>query len=84
MDSREGNALKVDNHKPVKPLEILLQIVVFAGIGAAITNWYVDNVTLGAAMGIGTYLLLALFVMVSDVVGINRELAAFRNKEESD
>jgi hypothetical protein len=84
MDSRGGNALKVDSHKPVKSLETLLQIVVFAGIGAAITNWYLDDVTLGAAMGGVTYLLLALFVMVSDVVEINRELAAFRNQEESD
>ena len=76
--------MKVDSYRPVKSVETLLQLVAFAGIGAAITYWFLSDATPGVAMGIGTYLLVALFVMVSDVVGINRELAAFRNEEKND
>ena len=70
------------NHPSVRPLHVLLQVGLFTGLGIAVAHWFFDNAIAGAVLGMSTYFLLVLLIMVGDIVTISRELAALRKGEE--
>ena len=52
----------------------LLQVVVYGGIGAAITYWLFDNVTIGAIFGVGIYQALGMALIGQDVMEIKKNM----------
>ena len=56
----------------------------FLAIGAGLGYVVFDSSLTGAAIGIATYLVLAVLVTVVDMVSFNRELSAFRRGEDTD
>lgn len=74
------------NENPISSrwLGAVLLLAPFLGIGVATSYWFFERPLPGLLLGLGAYLLVILFVMVGDIVAINRELAAFRNGEDSD
>ena len=69
---------------PRKYLEVFLQVLLFAALGVASTYWLTEDVVASAIIGLGAYFVSLVFLMISDVVHIRRELAEFRNGDKPD
>ena len=76
--------MRNDKHHSARPMRLLLQAGLFSGLGIAVAHWFFDNAVAGAVLGLATYLVFVLGIMVGDIAAIHRELAAFRKGEESD
>lgn len=76
--------MKENSQQAAGPLKFLFRLALCTVLGVVISRCFFDNTVAGAVLGLASYLFFTLFLMISDIVAINRELAAFRNGEESD
>lgn len=65
-------------------IKFLIPAGLFTGVGVALGRVFFDVAAAGAIIGLASYLFIVLVVMISDIVAINRELAAFRNGEDTE
>lgn len=80
----EADAVNKASQSPVRWLAAVMLLAPFLGVGVATSYWFFERPFPGLFLGLGAYLVVILFVMIGDIVAINRELAAFRNGEDLD